>query len=142
MQLFAAPRPDHSPPETLTDEELAHAVDSLTRKLRSVRASLRTARLAWLVVVAVILASGFGLLWVGPDPFLPRIFGNGEVVTVPILLAWWVIVIGAGLFCGVVSYRLFTHRLHAVRGWRQKAHELERRLAHAQEEAERRSRAG
>jgi hypothetical protein len=138
MEIFKPPRPDHSPPENLDDAELARAIDSLGRKLRSVRVSLRTARLAGLAVLAVILAAGFTLLWVGPEPFLPRIFGEGDVVTVPTLLAWWGLVIAAALFVGIVSYRLFAQRMQVVRGWTHKAHELERRLEHAESEAARR----
>ena len=138
MELFATPRPDHSPPETLDDAELAKAIDSLTRKLHSVRAALRSARLAGLMVLAAILATGFTLLWVGPEPFLGRIFENGQVVTVPELLAWWGVVIGASLFVGVVSYRLFAHRMAIARGWRNKSLDLERRLGHAEAEARRR----
>jgi len=138
MELFNAPRPYHSPPETLDDAELGRAIDSLTRKLRSVRASLRSARIAGLTVLAAILAIGFTLLWVGPEPFLGRIFENGEVVTSPELLAWWGAVIGASLFVGIVSYRLFAHRMAIVRGWTNKSHDLERRLEHAEAEARRR----
>ena len=138
MERFAPPRPDHSPPENLNDEELARAIDSLGRKLGSVRMSLRTARLAGLAVLAVILAAGFTLLWVGPEPFLPRIFENAAAVTVPELLAWWGMVIAAALFLGIVSYRLFAHRMQVVHGWNHKAHELERRLQHAEAEARRR----
>lgn len=139
MDLFTAPRPDHSPPENLSDAELAQAIDSLRRKLHSVRASLRSARLAGLAVLGVILAAGFTLLWVGPEPFLPRIFEVGGLVTFPELLAWWIVVIGAALFVGTVSYRLFAHRMQVVRGWGHKAHELERRLDHAEGEARRRN---
>jgi hypothetical protein len=138
MELFTTPRPDHSPPEQLDDAELARAIDSLTRKLRSVRASLRSARLAGLTVLGAILALGFTLLWVGPAPFLARIFENGDAVTVPTLLAWWGAVIGASLFVGIVSYRLFAHRMAVVRGWKNKSHDLERRLEHAESEAQRR----
>ncbi len=138
MDLFTAPRPDHTPPENLDDAELATAIDSLTRKLRSVRASLRTARLAGISVLAVILALGFTMLWVGPEPFLARIFENGDAVTVPTLLAWWGIVISASLFVGIVSYRLFAHRMAIVRGWKNKSRDLERRLEHAEGEARRR----
>ena len=138
MERFAPPRPDHSPPERLNDEELARAIDSLGRKLGSVRVSLRTARLAGLGMLAIILAAGFTLLWVGPEPFLPRIFENGAAVTVPELLAWWGMVIAAALFLGIVSYRLFAHRMQVVHGWNHKAHELERRLQHAEAEARRR----
>jgi sterol desaturase/sphingolipid hydroxylase (fatty acid hydroxylase superfamily) len=138
MERFAPPRPDHSPPESLSDEELARAIDSLGRKLGSVRVSLRAARLAGLAALALIMATGFTLLWVGPQPFLPRIFENGAAVTVPELLAWWGMVIAAALFLGIVSYRLFAHRMRVVRGWTHKAHDLERRLGHAEAEARRR----
>jgi hypothetical protein len=139
MDLFTAPRPDHSPPEKLSNAELAKAIDSLRRKLRSVRVSLRSARLAGVAVLGVILAAGFTLLWVGPSPFLARIFEDGELVTFPELLAWWVAVIAVAGFAGVVSYRLFAHRMQVVRGWRNKAHDLERRLEHAESEARRRN---
>jgi hypothetical protein len=135
MELFTPPRPDHSPPENLSTAQLAEAIDSLRRKLYSVRRSLRTARFAGLTVLAVILAGGFVLLWVGPAPFLARIFENGEAVTFPELLAWWGAVIAAALFAGIVSYRQFAHRMHIVRAWKHKAEELERRLAHAESEA-------
>jgi hypothetical protein len=139
MARFAAPRPDHSPPESLDAEQLAAAIDSLARKLRSVRASLRAARLAGLLVLTMILAGGFVLLWVGPAPFLSRVFENGDAVTVPELLAWWGTVTAVALFMGIVSYRLFAHRMHLVRAWKHKADELERRLAHAEAEARRRA---
>jgi TRAP-type C4-dicarboxylate transport system permease small subunit len=141
MELFSPPRPDHSPPESLNDDELAQAIDSLTRKLHSVRASLRVARLAGLAVLALIIGVGFLLLWAGPEPFLSRIFENGDAVTIPTLLAWWTTVIVVALFLGIVSFRLFAHRLHAVRGWVHKAHELERRLDQAESEARRRTKA-
>ena len=138
MELFTAPRPDHSPPESLNNAELAQAIDSLGRKLRSVRSALRTARLAGVGVLVVILVAGFTLLWAGPEPFLPRIFEDGAVVTVPELLAWWGAIIAAALFVGIVSYRLFAHRIQIIRGWRHKEHELERRLEHATAEDSRR----
>ncbi len=139
MELFTPPRPDHSPPEGLNDEELARAIDSLTRKLRSVRSSYRAARLAQLSLLAVIIAVGFTLLWAGPSPFMGRIFGDGDVVTIPELMAWWGSVIGAALFVGIVSYRLFAHRMNISRGWIHKVHELERRLEHAESEARKRA---
>ena len=138
MDLFTAPRPDHSPPENLSDAELALAIDSLGRKLHSVRSALRVARMAGTGVLVVVLVAGFTLLWAGHEPFLARIFGNGEAVTVPELLAWWGAVIAAALFIGIVSYRLFAHRLQVVRGWRNKEHDVERRLDHANAEARRR----
>ncbi|MFI5246050.1 MAG: hypothetical protein ACHQQR_12535, partial [Gemmatimonadales bacterium] len=111
MDFFGPPRPDHSPPENLDDADLGLAIDSLARKLRSVRASLRAARLAGMAALAVILAAGFTLLWAGPQPFLPRIFENGDAVTVPELLAWWGVVIAAALFVGIVSHRLLARRI-------------------------------
>ena len=139
MARFVAPRPDHSPPESLDAVQLADAIGSLSRKLDSVRASLRMARLAGLTVLAVILAAGFVLLWAGPAPFLSRIFEDSGVVTVPELLAWWGTVIAVALFAGIVSYRLFAHRMRVVRAWKHKARELERRLSQAEAEARRRA---
>jgi len=138
MERFIAPRPDHSPPEKLGDAELANAIDSLRRKLRSVRTSLRMARISRLALLAGVMALGFTLLWLGPAPFLSRIFGNGEAVTIPVVLVWWGTVIAVALFVGIVSYRLFDRRTHVVREWTHKVRELERRLAHAEDEARRR----
>jgi len=135
MERFTTPRPDHTPPEQLNSAELATAIDSLRRKLHSVRVSLRAARAAGIGMLAVILAIGFTLLWVGPAPFLGRIFGNGDAVPFVELLAWWGVVVAAALFVGIVSYRLLAHRMHIVRGWRNKERDLERRLEHAESEA-------
>ncbi len=131
-------RPDRSPPENLGDAELADAIDSLRRKLRSVRASLRAARISRFAALAGILALGFALLWVGPAPFLSRIFGKGDAVIIPVVLAWWGAVIAVALFVGIVGYRLFDRRTRVIREWTRKASELERRLAHAETEAGRR----
>ena len=138
MDIFTSPRPDHTPPENLTGEQLAEAIDSLRRKLRSVRRTLRGARIAELTVLAMILAAGFALLWLGPAPFLSRILENGEPVTIPELLLWWGTVMTAALFVGIVSYRILAHRMRVARAWNHKAAELERRLAHALAEARRR----
>ena len=139
MELFAPPRPDHAPPETLDDASLAVAIDSLRRKLRSVRASSFAARLGGLALLLVIMAGGFTLAWVGPEPFLPRIYQHGTVVTVPELLTWWTLVIAALLFAGLVGVRLFAHRLDRMRGWTNRVHELQRRLEHAESEQRRRA---
>jgi hypothetical protein len=138
-ELFAPPRPDHIPPENLDGDALAQSIDSLRRKLHSVRRSLRTARLAGAALLLTIVTGGFALLWAGPDPFLERIFQSGDAVTVPELLAWWVAVIGASLFGGIVGARLFQHRLRVVRAWRHRADELERRLKDAEAEERHRS---
>jgi hypothetical protein len=138
-ELFAAPRPDHVPPGNLDDAALVQSIGSLRRKRQSVRASLRTARLAGGTLLLLIVAGGFTLLWVGPEPFLSRIFQDGDAVTVPELLAWWGVVIGAALFGGIVSARLFQHRLHVVRAWKHRVDDIERRLDDAESEAKRRS---
>lgn len=138
MERFAATRPDHSRPENLGSAELGHAIASLRRKLRSVRASLRAAQIAKLSVLTMIMALGFVLLWLGPEPFLSRIFGNGEIVTIPELLAWWATVIVTALFLGIVGYRLFADRMRAVRAWTHKERDLARRVAHVEAEARRR----
>ena len=138
MDLFVPQRPDHSPPETLDDAALAEAIGSLGRKLHSVRSAQRMARLAGGALLVVIMVGGFTLAWVGPEPFLPRIYGNGLIVTVPELFAWWGTVIVVLLFAGIVAVRLFSRRLDVMRGWTNKAHELERRLNHAKAESRRR----
>ena len=139
MERFGPPRPDHVPPENLDDAALADSIGSLRRKRQSVRMSLRTARLAGAALLVVAVAVGFTLLWMGPAPFLARIFQDGAAVTVPELLSWWAAGIAVALFAGAVSTRLFQHRLHVVRGWKHRVQEIEQRLEHAEAEARRRA---
>jgi hypothetical protein len=138
MEILVPPRPDHSPPEKLSDVELARAVTSLRRKLRSVRASLRAAWIALVAALSIAVAFGFIAAWVVPEPFLARMFGSGTVITIPELLAWWAAVIAAALLFGTATYRFFAHRLRAVRAWKHKSLDLERRFAHANAESVRR----
>jgi hypothetical protein len=137
-ERFAAQRPDHAPPGTLDDAALAQSISSLRRKLHSVRAALFTARLAGGALLLAVVAAGFTLLWVGPEPFLPRIFQGGDVVTVPELLVWWGLVIGAALFGGIVGARLLQRRARLVRAWKNRMDQVERRLEGAVAEARRR----
>jgi hypothetical protein len=137
-ERFAAQRPDHAPPGTLGDAALSQSVASLRRKLRSVRAALLTARLTGAALLLAIVAAGFTLLWVGPEPFLARIFQGGDVVTVPELLVWWAVVIGAALFGGIAGTRLVLRRLRVVRAWKHRVSQVERRLESAEAEARRR----
>jgi hypothetical protein len=136
---FSAQRPDHAPPGTLDDAALAQSIASLRRKLHSVRAALRTARLAGAALFFAIVAAGFTLLWVGPEPFLRRIFQGGDVVTVPELLVWWAVVIGAALFGGLAGTRVVLRRLRVARAWKHRMVQVERRLASAETEARRRA---
>ena len=138
-ERFATQRPDHAPPGTLDDAALAQSIDSLRRKLHSVRAALLTARLTGGALLLAIVAAGFTVLWVGPAPFLPRIFGTGDVVTVPELLVWWGLVIGAALFGGIVGARLLQRRWRAVHAWKHRMDQVARRLESAEAEALRRA---
>lgn len=138
MEILVPPRPDHSPPGQLSDAELARAIASLERKVRSVRASLRTARATGLASLAAAGSLGAAVLWAAPDTFLARLFASGTVVTIPELLGWWAAVIAAAFVVGTGGYRFFAHRLRVVRAWRNKSLELERRLAQASAESARR----
>ena len=138
--LFVAPAPDHAPPESLTDDELADAIQTLQRKLHSARRSLVVADVAGGVLTLVIIVLGFIVLWAGPEPFLEKIAGQRRVATTYDIFLWWLALIVLAVLGGAFGDQVLRGRLRLARGWRHRVHHLERRLQDA--EHVRRNRAG
>ncbi len=136
--IFAPQRPDHAPPETLTDAELRDAIASLERKLHSAKRALLVATVAGWTLTAGILALGFFLLWIGPTPFLQRMLGRGGVATTYDVVAWWIAILILAVLGGAFADQLVRGRLRLARGWRARVAELTSRLHDAQSVADRR----
>jgi len=135
---FHAPRPDHSPPELLSDDELARAIQTLRRKAHSVRRARLAANVAGATLTVAILAAGFVLLWAGPAPFLERLTGQRTLATPWHIVLWWLGVLLLAAVGGALGDQLLRGRLRMVRGWSHKLHDLERRLAEAESVVHRR----
>lgn len=115
----------------LGDDELARAIDSLTRKLRSARRMYTLAtggRIAfWIAMVAV----GFALLASGPAPFVELIEGRRLVATTWDVFAWWFVVLLIVSLAGAAAVQAARRRRRRAQGWKQRVAELDRRLADA-----------
>jgi hypothetical protein len=128
---FGAQRPDHSPPELLGDDELARAIDSLQRKLRSARRMLAVATMARVTFFGVMLVSGFAILWVGPAPFLELIQGQRVLATTWDVFAWWFAVLAVASVVGALLTQASRRRRRRAAGWQSRVADLERRLGDA-----------
>jgi hypothetical protein len=137
---FAAQRPDHSPPDTLSDDELARAIDSLERKLRSAKRMLTLANSARLLFFGVLLVGGFAILIVGPAPFLELAEGQRTLATTWDVFAWWFAVLAIASVAGALAIQAARRRRRRAAGWRNRVEDLDRRLTEAlQEQASRRA---
>lgn len=125
---FSAQRPDHSPPELLGDDELARAIDSLTRKLRSARRMLALASAARLALYGTIIAGGVALLMLGPIPFSELVEGERALATTWDVFAWWFAVLALVSVLGAIAAQASRKRRRRVYGWRARVEDLERRL--------------
>jgi hypothetical protein len=138
---FAAQRPDHSPPDTLSGDELARAIDSLERKHRSAKRMLMLANGARLIFFGLLLAGGFAILIIGPAPFLELVEGQRTLATTWDVFAWWFAVLAIASIAGALAIQAARRRRRRAVGWKHRVGELERRLAEAmQEQAARRAR--
>lgn len=135
---FGAQRPDHSPPELLGDDELALAVDSLRRKLHSARRMLVFANAARAAFFAAMVLAGFALLAAGPAPFLELIEGQRVLATTWDVFAWWFGVLALVSLLGAAAVQMARRRRRRAAGWQHRVEDLERRLAHATHEQEKR----
>lgn len=131
---FAAQRPDHSPPETLSDDELARAIDSLERKHRSAKRMLVLANGARLLFIGLLLAGVFAVLIVGPAPFLELAEGQRALATTWDVFAWWFVVLAIASISGALAIQAARRRRRRAAGWRNRVEELDRRLAEARQE--------
>ncbi len=135
---FGPQRPDHIPPETLTDAELAHSIDSLDRKLRSAKQAYLVAQVAGVSLTIAVLALGFALLYFGPTPFMERVFGQSTPATTYDVFLWWLAVLVLAVAGGAFGDQVLRGRQRMVRGWKYRVAELERRLEDAESVRQRR----
>ena len=137
--LFAPQRPDHMPPQTLDDDELALAVASLRRKQHSARRSYAAAHLAGIALTLLLIALTATVLWYGPEPFIERVFGHARVATTYDVFVWWLAVIVLAILGGTFGDQLLRGRLRLALGWKHRLTELDQRLADAVEEQKHRT---
>ena len=135
---FGAQRPDHSRPELLSDDELALAIDSLKRKLRSARQMLALANIARLTFFATMLGLGFAFLMLGPAPFLELMQGERVMATTWDVFVWWAVILALVSFGGALTVQAARRRRRRAKGWKQRVADLDRRLEQAREEQDRR----
>lgn len=129
---FGPQRPDHIPPETLTDRELADSIASLDRKVRSARQAYLAARIAGIALTATVLGLGFALLYFGPAPFLERVFGKSTPATTYDVFLWWIAILVLAVAGGAFGDQVLRGRERIVRGWKYRVAELTRRLEDAE----------
>jgi len=129
---FGPQRPDHIPPESLTDSELAESIASLVRKVRSARQAYLVARLAGIALTITVLGLGFTLLYFGPTSFLERVFGKSAPATTYDVFLWWIAVLVLAVAGGAFGDQVLRGRQRTVRGWKYRLAELTRRLEDAE----------
>lgn len=137
--LFAPQRPDHMPPQTLNDDELALSVASLRRKQHSARRSYAAAHLAGIALTIVLIGLTATVLWYGPEPFFERVFRRGRAATTYDFLVWWIVVLVLAILGGTFGDQLLRGRLRLAHGWKHRLIELDRRLDDAEHEQRRRT---
>lgn len=135
---FGSQRPDHSPPDLLSNDELARAIESLRRKVHSARRMLVFANIARLLFFALMLTAGFAILAFGPAPFLELIEGRRRVATTWDVFAWWAVVLAAASFIGALLLQTGRRRRRRAAGWKHRVEDLDRRLTEAMAERDRR----
>jgi len=131
---FFAPRPSHVPPATLSDADLLVAIASLRRKLGGARRSLFLAHCTGALLTLAVVGAGFAVLWAGPAPFFGHFLGSGHVTTTYDAAAWWLVLLLLAILGGAFGDQALRGKLRIVQGWRNRVHDLERRLAEAEEE--------
>ncbi len=130
--LFVAQRPDHLPPESLDDTELAASIRSLKRKRRAARRALLATRIASGTATALLAGAVFALLWVGPAQFLERLLGRGTATTTYDAALWWASLTVLAIGGVLLGDQLLRGKLRLARGWHHRIHDLDRRLRDAQ----------
>lgn len=128
---FLAQRPDHSPPDTLSDDELARAIDTLQRKLQSARRMLAVATIARGGFYLLIAVAGTAILTLVPVPFRELAEGQRALATTWDVFAWWFAVLALASVLGATAIQATRRRRRRAQGWRSRVADLERRLGHA-----------
>jgi hypothetical protein len=136
---FGRQRPDHAPPETLTDRELTEAIDTLGRKVRSARRAYVLARLVGVTLTVFVLGLGFTLLYFGPASFAEHVFGQLAPPTTYDVFLWWLLVLILAVAGGTFGDQILRGRQRTMRGWKNRSTELTRRLDDAEAERQRRA---
>jgi hypothetical protein len=129
--LFVAQRPDHLPPDSLGDAELAASIESLHRKLHAARRRLRMTQIAAGALAALIVGAVLALLWAGPTPFFVRFLGRGTVTTTYDAVAWWIALIVLAIAGVLFGDQLLRGKARVARRWHHRVSDLERRLSDA-----------
>ena len=115
----------------LSDDELARAIDSLSRKLRSARRMYAIASGGRIAFWVVMVASGFLMLATGPAPFVELIQGRRVLATTWDVFVWWFAVLLLFSLLGAAAVQAARRRRRRAQGWKQRVADLERRLAEA-----------
>lgn len=130
---FSRHRRDHSPPDLLDDDELARAIDSLTRKLHAARRRFVVATGVRVALYAAAAVSGLALLGLGPAPIVAYFRKSRQLVTAWDVAAWWLAVIGVTAITGALLAQAVRQRRRQAAGWRHRVDDLAHRLAEARE---------
>ena len=109
------------------------ALDSLHRKLKRARHSLRLARIVGAALTLIVVGAGFAVLWAGPAPFFARFLGHQYVTTAFDVAAWYLVLLLLAILGGAFGDQLLRGKLRIVRGWQHRVHDLERRFADAED---------
>lgn len=115
----------------LGDDELARAIDSLSRKLRSARRMYAIATGGRVAFWVVMVTAGFALLASGPAPFVELIQGRRALATTWDVFAWWFVVLLIVSLAGAAAVQAARRRRRRAQGWKQRVADLDRRLAEA-----------
>jgi hypothetical protein len=124
----------------LSDDELALAIDSLSRKLHSAQRMLAVANGTRLAIYVLIFGGGFAVLALGPAPFLELIEGRRTMATTWDVFAWWIAALAVTSLFGALLAQAVRRRRRRATGWRHRVEDLGLRLASARDEQERRRR--
>lgn len=128
---FLAHRPDHSPPDLLSDLELEHAIDSLTRKLHSARRMLTVATVARFGLYGAMAAGGIVILTLSPVPFRELAEGQRAIATPWDVFVWWFAILAIVSVLGALAVQASRRRRRRAAGWQARVDDLERRLSDA-----------
>jgi hypothetical protein len=97
------------------------------------------ANLVGAALTVVVLGAGFAVLWAGPAPFFERFLGHEHVTTTFDAAAWWLVLLVLAIVGGAFGDQLLRGKMRVVRGWRHRVHDLERRLADAEDASRKRA---
>jgi hypothetical protein len=133
---FARQRPDHSPPELLSNDELDLAINTLDRKLRSARRMFVVATATRYGAFAAATITGVWLMAFGPAPIVEFLQQRRTLVTTWDVFAWWFAGLALTSLGGALAVQAIRRRRRRAAGWKHRMQDVERRLADAIAERE------